>query len=192
MVIRMPRRYWHEHRAALFWFVCLLLILWRVYEITRRPASPEVLAEGAFDVGRAIDGDTIVLANGARIRLQGIDAPETVKPNHPVEPYGPEASAFTKQFLKRTGYRVRLTFSSERKDRYGRFLAFVWDGGDKMLNEELVRAGLARAKLGYRYSGIMKRRLAQAQDEARAAKRGIWSTKAAVKMRSGPISAVAR
>ena len=70
--------------------------------------------------------------------------------------------------------RVRLTFGLERKDRYDRFLAFVWDG-DVMLNEELVRAGLAFARLDYRYSGAMKRRLAAAQDEARQAGRGVWS-----------------
>ena len=53
---------------------------------------------------------------------------------------------------------MRLTFSLERKDRHDRFLAFVWNG-DVMLNEELVRAGLAQARLDYRYSGTMKRRL---------------------------------
>lgn len=60
------------------------------------------------------------------------------------------------------------------KDQYDRFLAFVWNG-DVLLNEELVRAGLAQAKLGYRYSGAMKNRLAKAQDDARQARRGIWS-----------------
>jgi len=48
-----------------------------------------------------------------------------------------------------------------------------------MLNEELVRAGLAHARLDYRYSGTMKRRLADAQDEARAAGRGLWSSQPA-------------
>jgi micrococcal nuclease len=62
----------------------------------------------------------------------------------------------------------------ERIDAYGRQLAFVWHG-DQMLNAELVRAGLARARLDYRYSGTMKRVLAAAQDEAREARRGLWS-----------------
>ncbi len=69
---------------------------------------------------------------------------------------------------------MRLTFGLERRDRHDRFLAFVWNG-EQMLNEELVRAGLAEARLDYRYSGPMKRRLAAAQDEARRAGRGIWS-----------------
>ena len=74
---------------------------------------------------------------------------------------------------------MRLTFSLERQDRFDRFLAFVWDD-DRMLNEELVRAGLAQARLDYRYSGLMKQRLAKAQDEARRAGRGIWSKPAKV------------
>ena len=74
---------------------------------------------------------------------------------------------------------MRLTFSSERKDRYDRFLAFVWNG-DAMLNEELVRAGLAYARRDYHYSSAMKRRFSQAQTEAQRAGRGIWSGTVAV------------
>ena len=116
-----------------------------------------------------------MLVSGARVRLQGVNTPETVKPNHPVEAWGLEASQFTKDFIEKAGYRVRLTFSLERKDRYERFLAFVWDG-DVMLNEELLRAGLAEARRDYRYSEAMKRRFTQAEEVARRARRGIWST----------------
>lgn len=178
-VKRPPRRYWHDHREAALWFVCASLVLWRVHAITSRPVGPELIQEGVHEVRRVVDGDTILLASGARVRLQGINTPETVMENHPVEAWGPEASQFTKDFIEHAGQRVRLTFSLERKDRYDRFLAFVWNG-DVMLNEELIRAGLAYARLDYRYSGVMKRRLAQAQDEARAAGRGIWSNSVAV------------
>jgi micrococcal nuclease len=167
-----PRRYWHEHRGAALWFL-LLLAVWRAYSATA-PASPERLEEGIHEVRRAVDGDALLLASGARVRLQGVNTPETVKPNFPVEAWGPEASQFTKDFIEKAGHRVRLTFSLERKDRYDRFLAFVWNG-DVMLNEELVRAGLAYARRDYRYSEAMKRRFSRAQDEARRAGRGIWS-----------------
>jgi micrococcal nuclease len=177
-VNRPPRRYWHEHRGAAFWFLLLLFMLWRAYSASG-PRVPERLDEGVYDVSRAIDGDTILLTSGARIRLQGVNTPETVKPDHPIEAWGPEASQFTKDFIKKAGHHVRLTFSLERKDRYDRFLAFVWDG-DVMLNEELVRAGLAYARRDYRYSSAMKRRFTQAQNEARGAGRGIWSKNVAV------------
>src|SRR4051812_9076686 len=170
-----PRRYWYDHRGTALWAFALCVVLWRAYAATVGPAAaPEKLAEGINEVRRDIDGDTILLASGARVRLQGVNCPESVKPNWPVEPWGTEASQFTKDFLKRAHNRVRLTFSLERKDRYDRFLAFVWDG-EVMLNEELVLAGLADARTDWNYSPVMKRRFLVAQDEARRAGRGIWS-----------------
>lgn len=181
-VKRPPRPYWHQHRGAAFWFVCLCLAAWRAYT-THGPIGPERLDEGVHEVRRVIDGDTILLVSGARVRLQGVNTPETVMPDRPIEAWGPEASRFTKEFIERAGQRVRLTFSLERKDRYDRFLAFVWNG-DVMLNEELVRAGLAHARRDYRYSGVMKARLTKAQDEARREGRGIWSNALALSANS--------
>ena len=159
-----------------WWLVAVVLLaaLRLVYDqwTPRRPAS---MSEGVYQVRRVVDGDTLLLETEARVRLQGIDTPETVRPDYPVEPWGPEASEFTKQFVEDADGEVRLTFGVERLDDYGRFLAFVWHN-DRMLNEELVREGLARARLDYRYSGTMKRRLAAAEEEARSASRGIWST----------------
>jgi len=61
-----------------------------------------------------------------------------------------------------------------RRDQYGRTLAYVW-AGNRMLNEELVRAGLARAERQYSYSAERKARFLEAQPEAQAARRGLWS-----------------
>ena len=172
--MKRPRRYWREPRVLAFWLICLALLVWRLVAAGDGQPAPENLEEGLHEVRRVVDGDTLLLESGARVRLQGIDSPETVREDWPVEPWGPEASAFAKNFVADANRQVRLTFSLERKDRHDRFLAFVWNG-DVMLNEELVRAGLAHARLDYRYSGPMKRRLAAAEKEARAAKRGIWS-----------------
>jgi micrococcal nuclease len=162
----------------------VLVVVWRLLTGDHAPAPPELLAEGIHEVRRVVDGDTLLLASGARVRLQGIDTPETVHEGFAVEAWGPQASQFTKDFVARAGGRVRLTFSLERKDRHDRFLAFVWNE-DTMLNEELVLAGLAHARLDYRYSGTMKRRLAKAQDEARQAGRGIWSEGRSLKGEGG-------
>lgn len=123
-------------------------------------------------IERVVDGDTLLLKNHARVRLIGVNAPESVKPDWPVEPFGPEASAFTKQFIN--GRPVRLQFDKERTDRYGRWLAHVWVG-DQLLNEELVRAGLARWEPHYQYASSFKTRYKKAEAEARASHRGIWS-----------------
>ncbi len=152
-------------------FVLIALVRWWHEPNTQ---APEALAEGSYAVQRVVDGDTLLLTNHARVRLLGVDTPETVKPNHPVEPFGPEASEFTRRFIARGGWSVRLEFDRERQDKYGRFLAYAWVD-DRMLNEELLRAGLARAETQYRYDAGKKKRFCAAEAEAKAAKRGIWS-----------------
>lgn len=164
---RPPRR-----RRNLWLAAVVLLLVLRIWQQHGRIEPPEALAEGAYRVERVIDGDTLLLTDGARVRLIGVDCPETVKPDHPVEPFGPEASAFTKSFV--ADGKVRLQFDRERIDRYDRFLAYVFVG-DAMLNEELVRAGLARVEHRFHYSQSIKRQFDRAEEEAREARRGIWS-----------------
>ena len=110
----------------------------------------------------------------------GVDTPETVKPNSEVEPFGPEATEFTKQAIAQNDNRVYIRLDCDRFDKYGRNLAFVYlgesDGSDVyFLNEELVRAGLAKAIMTFNYSMSIKRRLYKAQKEAIENHRGIWS-----------------
>jgi micrococcal nuclease len=95
--------------------------------------------------------------------------------NHPVERWGPEAAAFVVEFVRACGGRVTLEADGELTDHYDRWLRFVWHG-DRMLNEELVRHGLARAMVRYDYGQAKKERLRAAQLEAQRAGRGIWST----------------
>jgi micrococcal nuclease len=135
-------------------------------------------------VVRIVDGDTIIVRRSgrgpkfsdespqARVRLLGIDAPETVQPNHPIEPWGPEASEFAREFL--SAGEVELRLDRRRKDRYNRFLAYVYVKG-RVLNEELVQAGLARAVHYPGDSPTMARRLRSAEAAAQNEKRGIWS-----------------
>ena len=168
------RRFFSK-RTAVILVVMAVAVLLRLWQGRHESAVPEALGEGAYAVRRVVDGDTLLLENGARIRLMGADTPETVKPNHPVEPFGPEATRFTKDFL--SGGRVFLTFDRQKVDRYGRFLAYAWldESMGRMLNEELIRAGLAKAKTGYRFSQSMKKRFRRAEDEAKSDGRGIWS-----------------
>lgn len=133
------------------------------------------LQPGMYAVGRVVDGDTLDLAGPRiRVRLQGVDTPETVKLNTPVQPWGREASDFTRRFVDESGNRVRVEISGEPLDQHGRHLAFLWHG-DRLLNEELVRHGLARATLQYDFSERMKERLRRAQRTAKRSRVGIWS-----------------
>ncbi len=135
-------------------------------------ADASGLAAGDYRVVRVVDGDTLIIPPHQYVRLIGVNAPESVKPEWPVEPFGPEASEFTKRFL--SGGTAHLTFDRERNDQFGRVLAYVWVG-DKLLQEELLRAGLARFEPHFQYAEAMKRRYRLAQDEAKREKLGIWS-----------------
>jgi micrococcal nuclease len=90
-----------------------------------------------------VDGDTIeVLIDGVEedLRYIGIDTPESVAPGEPVECFGPEASELNRRLVE--GETVRLVFDAERRDHYGRLLAYVFVG-PTFVNAELVRRGYA-------------------------------------------------
>jgi micrococcal nuclease len=135
--------------------------------------APAELAPGVYRVQEVIDGDTLRLANGARIRLIGVDAPELQGPDGQPEPWADEATQFLSEVVARAGGEVRLEFDLVPQDRYGRFLAYVY-AGEMLVNEELVRRGLARSRTEFGYSSVMKARFRQAEREAQKARRGIW------------------
>ena len=79
-----------------------------------------------------------------RVRLLGVDTPETVKPDTPVECFGPEASARTKELLP-PGTAVRVQRDTEARDRYDRLLVYLWRGDDGLfVNQTIVAGGFAR------------------------------------------------
>lgn len=106
------------------------------------------LPEGANGrIVKVIDGDTVdVSMNGhtERVRLIGIDTPETKKPNTPIQCFGPEASARTKELLP-VGTPVLVQRDVEARDPYGRLLGYVYRTSDQLfVNEELIVNGFAR------------------------------------------------
>jgi micrococcal nuclease len=156
-----------------------LLLLALVAGVLLRPW--EDLSGGADDgpaavrayVVRAVDGDTIEVAFDGRredVRLIGVDTPETVKPDTPVQCFGPRASAFEHRTVERR--RVRLVFGVERRDVYGRLLAYVYLGR-RFVNAELVRRGLART-LEIPPNTRFAERFKRLQTVAARAGRGLW------------------
>jgi micrococcal nuclease len=165
------RRFRRRATIRSYWggLLLLLLVAYRAYVTQSGP--PPVTEPGTYHVRRVVDGDTLLLDNGQRVRLLGVDTPETKRPDHPVEPLGPEASEFTRDHVE--GRTVRLQFDRERRDRFNRLLAYVYVG-DWFLNEELIRSGFSRAQMQYPYSSEMKRRFRAAENEARIQHRGVW------------------
>jgi micrococcal nuclease len=123
-------------------------------------------------VARVVDGDTVVLRGGERVRYIGVDTPESVKPGTPVQCYAKAASRFNAQLVE--GRRVRLRYDAERHDRYGRTLAYLYRARDGLfVNAELVRRGYARVLTippNVAHAGQFRRLAAR----ARRAGRGLW------------------
>lgn len=158
-------------RISTILIVIVVALLSRL--LTPQPNLPEPVADEELGlVRRVVDGDTLLLEDGRRIRLIGVDTPESVKPDFPAEPFGPEAAEFTGKLL--TGRQVRLVYDRERFDQYGRTLAFVYLD-DLLVNEELIRQGLSPAQLQYPYRSDMKTRFKAAEKSARERRIGIWS-----------------
>jgi micrococcal nuclease len=137
------------------------------------PGSTTARQEDAV-VTRVVDGDTIHVALGGAdetVRYIGIDTPESVKPNTPVQCFAEAASAANRRLVD--GRRVVLTFDAERRDRYGRLLAYVRRSDGLFVNEQLVRDGYARTLTippNVRFAARFSALAAQARDDGR----GLW------------------
>ena len=135
---------------------------------------------GTTRVVRVVDGDTAVVAGGAQVRYIGIDTPESRRRVGDVwkevnEPFSAEARRANEELV--LGRQVRLEYDVDRRDKYGRLLAYLWvgeEGAQVLVQEELLRRGLAFL---YTFAPNVKHveRLKEAQDEARRGKKGLWS-----------------
>lgn len=127
-------------------------------------------------VTRVIDGDTVrVKIKGFRetVRYIGVDTPESVKPDTPVQCYSKEASRKNRELVGSEW--VRLVFDRERQDRYGRLLAYVYlTGSNKdLVNAELLKGGYAKL-LTIPPNTKHKAQFSNLESKAQLGKRGLW------------------
>jgi micrococcal nuclease len=144
------------------------------FGITACTSSSPPSGDGHARVQRVVDGDTLVLDDDRRVRLIGIDTPETVDPRRPVECFGREASDHLTELLP-PDEPVRLEYDVERTDRYGRTLAYVHRADDDLfVNLSLARDGYAEQLTvppNVRYAEDFGRAVEEARDEGR----GLWA-----------------
>jgi micrococcal nuclease len=130
---------------------------------------------GYLPVTKVVDGDTFWVDDGSekglKIRLIGVNTPETVHPQKPVEYFGREASDYVKNILK--GKKVKLQFDVDKTDRYGRTLAYVYLKDGTFLNAEIIEKGYGHAMTvppNVKYSD----KFIELERKAREQKVGLW------------------
>ena len=145
----------------------------------RAPVNDLAKYDGqSFTVVRVVDGDTIDIDipdgkySNTRIRLWGVDTPETVKANTPVQHFGHEASDFTRSQVQGKTVRIQLEHHQTR-DKHDRLLAYVILPDGKMLNRLLISSGYGYADP--RYEHAHKADFRRAERAAIKARRGLWA-----------------
>ena len=184
-----------RRRRAIIAGLCLLVfcvLVWLDHsDISLRPQPEKLSAEelksadfkkyhaGTFTVVNVVDGDTfdIDIPDGdkelTRIRLRGVDTPETKNPKVGVMYFGPEAAEFVKELT--LGKKVTVYLAAERETRgyYGRLLAYVQLGDGRFLNEVLLSEGYAYAEVRFKHG--LYHKYQQLESAARGQKKGLWA-----------------
>jgi micrococcal nuclease len=171
-----------------FFIVPALVIVDRMGGVSLRHTVQRSLYDGddwkkyherVFPVAKVVDGDTIDLAipdgkyQTTRVRLLGVDTPETKNPKTGVMYFGPEASEFTHKLCENKSVTVLLDTVAEQRDKYGRLLAYIRLPDGSILDERLIAEGFGYADSRFEHSFYDK--YAQLQEQAIEKKRGLWA-----------------
>lgn len=181
-IIANKRVFWLR-LAIVFLVLLCIFFLWKgLLDVSKTKNVLNVQPEIAIDenifypVTDVSDGDTFkvkINENVATVRLLGIDTPETVDPRKSVQCFGKEASEQTKKLILDKSVRLSFETKREKRDKYGRYLAYVYRYDGIFLNEELIKGGFARE---YTYGSTYSMRLLfkELEKQARLNNVGLW------------------
>lgn len=181
---RLPKELKYIQVAALL-ITAIIYLGIKNFPFTERAAGGE--KPGYYHVARVVDGDTLKLSSGERVRLIGVDTPEVHYSNKllrdskrsgadiaTIRSLGEAASKFTKDLC--LGKRVRLEYDVERRDRYGRTLAYVYLEDGTFVNAKIIEEGCGQIMTvppNVKYAGHFRK----LEGEAREGKKGLWKFK---------------
>jgi micrococcal nuclease len=133
-----------------------------------------------YSVQRVVDGDTVKLEKIGKVRLIGVDTPETKDPRRPVQYFGKEASEFLSKTL--SGKKVRLEYDQNPKDKYQRTLAYLFLEDGTFVNALIIKEGYGFAYTRFPFKHLEEFRNLERQ--AREQKKGLWANQAEVAKRT--------
>lgn len=166
----------------------IAIIIFAVLAVLRlfvfRPESPTNAAtRERVTVRRVIDGDTLDLTDGRRVRLLGLDAPEAGFNGKESQPWSEESTNWLRERIE--GRDVTLRIGDEEKDRYDRTLAWIFDTDNVLINQQILSEGHARLLPDFGLPPDLEPLLREAESEARIRRSGLWGISGRSKSGSG-------
>ncbi len=159
--------------------VSLLILVIGAYVVPRvevMGGNQQPVPAGYFRVTELNDGDTITVDMSGveeKIRMIGVDTPETEDPRKPVQCFGRAASTFTKELVGTQAVRLEADPLNTNRDRYNRLLRYVYLPDGRLVNSELIKQGYGFAYTSFPFTKLEE--FKQLQTEARQANRGLWN-----------------
>jgi endonuclease YncB( thermonuclease family) len=170
-------RYRRRHKFSLIGFILFVLIV-VLTQSGWLSSGVKTVAQsdpGLYPVAHFDDGDTIVVdmaGHEETVRFIGVDTPETHKPNTPVQCFGPDASAYTKNLIGSSKVRLQADPLDTNRDRYGRLLRYIYLPDGTLVEDKLVSRGYAFAYTQFPFQ--KKQQFVDEEASARNAKLGLW------------------
>lgn len=153
-----------------------MLIICSVYLLVKSSKQVPFDQENLYEVSSVIDGDTfkVKIEKGIiTVRMLGINTPETLDPRRTIECFGLEASMETRQLLIGKNVRLNLNPKRETKDKYGRYLAYVYRDDGLFVNQELLAGGYAR-EYTYGSAYLFQEEFRAIEKKAKSEQKGLW------------------
>lgn len=171
--------------------IIILVILLFIFITSACSVETDVIGDEATFI-RVVDGDTLIAEIDGKeeyVRLLLVDTPETKHPTKDVQPFGEEASQLMKDtFVKYET--IGLEFGTEKRDKYDRILAYLYNANGVMFNELLLEEGLARVAFVYPPNDKYVDDFYEMEEKAKNENRGIWSIPGYVTERGFNVEAV--
>ena len=162
---------------AILKVLVIVLALGTIYFAAEAEDHTPNIQPGYYEVVSVSDGDTIVVdmsGEEQRVRLIGVDTPETHHPEKPVQCFGEAASIFTKELIGESRVRLEADSESDNRDVYSRLLRYVYLPDGTHINAEIIKQGYGFAPLAYPHSKLEE--FKQYETEARNVQNGLWYT----------------
>ena len=165
----------------LFLFAVIGLLFYQAPTVERSAPSLPTSGFGNAYIERVVDGDTVVAvldgtAEKVKIRLLGVNTPETVDPRRPVQCFGKEASAFAKKLLNNKRVLLKGDLEADEQDKYGRLLRYIFIENDETsINALLIREGYGFAYTSFPMNKKKKAEFLALERGARESERGLWN-----------------